>query len=120
MSTASAANGVTENPNVRNELRETTMKTITTAIAASLFTVSVNATDFYNGLDEGNPDLSTQRVSASDFVGVQPGVGDSINRYHGLDDGNADLFKADTSSRTDSGDAPDIYMGISGNPDLQF
>jgi len=33
------------------------MKTIIIAIAASLFTVSVNATDFYNGLDEGNPDL---------------------------------------------------------------
>jgi len=96
------------------------MKTIITAIAASLFTVSVNATDFYNGLDEGNPDLSTQRVSASDFVGVQPGVGDSLNRYHGLDDGNADLFKADNGSRTDSGDAPDIYTGINGNPDLQF
>jgi len=96
------------------------MKTIITAIAASLFTVSVNATDFYNGLDEGNPDLSTQRVSASDFVGVQPGVGDSINRYHGLDDGNSDLFKSDSRSRADSGDAPDIYMGIAGNPDLQF
>ena len=96
------------------------MKTIITAIAASLFTVSVNATDFYNGLDEGNPDLSTQRVSASDFVGVQPGVGDSLNRYHGLDEGNADLFKADSTSRTDSGDAPDIYLGIGSNPDLQF
>ena len=96
------------------------MKTIITAIAASLFTVSVNATDFYNGLDAGNPDLSTQRVSAEDFVGVQPGVGDSINRYNGLDDGNSDLFKADNSGRTDSGDAPDIYLGIGSNPDLQF
>ena len=96
------------------------MKTIITAIAATLFTASVSAADFYNGLDEGNPDLSTPRYSAADFVGVQPGVGDSINRYHGLDDGNADLFKADTSSRTDSGDAPDIYMGIAGNPDLHF
>ena len=96
------------------------MKTIITAIAASLFTVSVNATDFYNGLDAGNPDLSMQRVSAADFVGVQPGVGDSINRYNGLDDGNSDLFKADSTSRTDSGDAPDIYLGIGSNPDLQF
>ena len=93
---------------------------IITAIAASLFTVSVSATGFYNGLDEGNLDLSSVRVSASDFVGVQLGVGDSLNRYHGLDDGNADLFKADNGSRTDSGDAPDIYTGINGNPDLQF
>ena len=96
------------------------MKTIITAIAASLFTVSVSAADVYQGLDQGNPDLSSQRVSAADFVGVQPGVGDSINRYHGLDDGNADLFKADNSGLTDSGDAPDIYTGIAGNPDLQF
>ena len=96
------------------------MKTIITAIAASLFTVSVSAADVYQGLDQGNPDLSSQRVSAGDFVGVQPGVGDSINRYHGLDDGNADLFKADNSGRTDAGDRPDIYMGVSGNPDLQF
>ena len=96
------------------------MKIIITAIAASLFTVSVSAVDVYQGLDQGNPDLSSQRVSAADFVGVQPGVGDSINRYHGLDDGNADLFKADNSGRSDSGDAPDIYMGIGGNPDLQF
>ena len=97
------------------------MKTIITAIAASLFTISVNAADVYNGLGAGNSDLSTQHASATDFVGVQPGVGDSINRYHGLDDGNADLFKADRSSGlTDSGDAPDIYLGIGSNPDLQF
>ena len=96
------------------------MKTIITAIAASLFTVSVSAADVYQGLDQGNPDLSTQRVSTTDFAGVQPGVGDSIDRYHGLDDGNADLFKADNSGRSDSGDAPDIYIGIAGNPDLHF
>ena len=96
------------------------MKTIITAVAASLFTVSVNATDIYNGLDAGNSDLSTSQVSATDFLGVQPGVGDSSNRYNGLDDGNADLFKADNSGLTDSGDAPDIYIGIAGNPDLQF
>ena len=42
------------------------------------------------------------------------------SRSHGLDDGNADLFKADNRTRTDAGDAPDIYMSVSGNPDLQF
>ena len=52
---------------------------------------------------------------------MQPCVGDSLNRYHGLDDGNADLFKADQSTGlTDSGYAPDIYMGIAGNPDFHF
>ncbi len=96
------------------------MKTIITAIAASLFTVSVSATDFYHGLEEGNPDLSTHYTNASDFVGVQPGIGDSIDRYHGLDDGNADLFKADNRVRTDSGDDPDIYTDVSRSPDLHF
>jgi len=52
--------------------------------------------------------------------GVQPGVGDSFDVYSGLADGNADLFKSDSSGPTDSGDDPDIYMGVSGNPDLQF
>ncbi len=74
----------------------------------------------HHGLDEGNPDLSTHHANASDFVGVQPGIGDSIDRYHGLDDGNSDLFKADNSVRTDSGDDPDIYTDVSRSPDLHF
>jgi len=96
------------------------MKNIITVIAASLIAASVSASDFYSGLDEGNPDLSTPHYSAADFLGVQPGVGDSIDRYHGLDDGNSDLFKAHNNGLTDGGDAPDIYIGVSGNPDLQF
>jgi hypothetical protein len=63
---------------------------------------------------------SRSRVSAEDFVGVQPSVGDSIDRYHGWADGNPDLFKADRSAPTDSGERPDIYMGLGGNPDLRF
>ena len=54
------------------------------------------------------------------FAGVQPGVGDSFDPYGGLADGDADLFKADRSGPTDGGDDPDIYMSISGNPNLQF
>ena len=96
------------------------MKTIITAIAATLFTVSVSAADVYHGLDQGNSDLSTQRVGAADVVGAQPGVGDSFDVYGGLADGNVDLFKADRSGSTDGGNAPDIYMVISGNPDLSF
>ena len=96
------------------------MKTIITAIAATLFTAGVSAADVYQGIDKGNPDLSSQRVSAEDFAGVQPSVGDSIDRYHGLADGNSDLFKADRSGPTNSGEAPDIYMGLGGNPDLRF
>lgn len=96
------------------------MKTIIITAAAALFATSVSATDFYHGLDEGNSDLSTSRVSAEDFVGVQPSIGDSVDRYHGLADGNSDLFKGDGSRTTNSTGNPDIYMNISGNPDLQF
>jgi hypothetical protein len=46
------------------------MKTIITAIAASLFAASLSAADVYHGLDAGNSDLSTQRASANDFVRV--------------------------------------------------
>lgn len=95
------------------------MKTIITA-AAALFAVNVSAGDFYLGLDEGNSDLSTTRASAADFVGVQPSVGDSVDRYHGLADGNSDLFKIDRGSRTESTKDPDIYQGLGGNPDLRF
>ncbi len=55
-----------------------------------------------------------------DFVGVQPSVGDSIDRYHGWADGHPDLFKTDHGGSTDSGDAPDIHTGFTGNPDLHF
>ena len=96
------------------------MKTIITAIVATLFTVSASAADVYQGLEDGNTDLSTLQVNAEDFAGVQPGVGDSFDVYSGLGDGNADLFKADHSGPTGSGTDPDIYMGISGNPDLSF
>ena len=57
------------------------MKTIIITAAASLFAANVSAADLYQGLAVGNSDLHTQRVSAEDFVGVQPSVGDSIDRY---------------------------------------
>ena len=93
------------------------MKTIITA-AAVLFAANVSAADIYHGLGDGNSDLSTQRVSANDFVGVQPSIGDSVDRYQGWADGNPDLFKA--TGTTNTTDDPDIYTSISGNPDLQF
>jgi hypothetical protein len=95
------------------------MKTIITA-AAALFAANVSAVDIYQGWGEGNSDLTTQRVSAEDFVGVQPSIGDSVSRYHGWAEGNPDLFKADRSGPSGAGSDPDIYMSLSGNPDLQF
>ena len=96
------------------------MKIIITTAAAALFAANVSAIEIYQGLQVGNPDLSPQRVSAEDFVGVQPSVGDSIDRYHGIADGNPDLFKAGRRGPADSGEAPDIYGGVEGNPDLAF
>ena len=95
------------------------MKTITT-LAAALFATQVSAIDIYYGLGEGHPDLSTTRISAEDFAGVQPSLGDSVDRYHGWAEGNPDLFQADRSGPTDSGNDPDIYMNLNGNPDLHF
>ena len=96
------------------------MKRLLAVIASSVFAVGVSAADFYHGFGTGNSDLPTQRLGAQDFAGVQPSVGDSVNRYQGWADGNPDLFMADRSGPRDSGDDPNIYRGISGNPDLQF
>ena len=96
------------------------MKTIITAAAAALFAANVSAVEIYHGLENGNSDLSTQRVSANDFAGVQPSIGDSVDRYRGFSDGNPDLFKTDGTQERPSTGRPDIYMNVSGNPDLSF
>ena len=96
------------------------MKTIATAITATLFAASAGAADVYQGLDDGNLDLSTQRVSAEDYAGAQPSIGDSVSRYQGWADGNPDLFKADHGGPSGAGNDPDIYRGLRGNPDLRF
>ena len=95
------------------------MKTIITA-AAALFAVNAGAVEIYHGLQEGNSDLTTRQVRASDFAGVQPSIGDSVPRYHGWADGNPDLFKSNRGGPSGATSDPDIYMNIDGNPDLQF
>lgn len=96
------------------------MKTIITAAAAALFTANVSAVEIYHGLEDGNADLTTQRASANDFVGLQPSIGDSVSRYQGWAEGNPDLFKADRSGPSGATSNPDIYIGLGGNPDLEF
>jgi hypothetical protein len=96
------------------------MKSIIAAAAATLFAASVSAADIYHGLEKGNTDLSAPRVSAEDFVGTQPSVGDSVDRYHGLAEGNTDLFRGDGTQDRPSTGRPDIYMNASQNPDLAF
>jgi len=96
------------------------MNKLAAAIVTTMFTAGAGAADVYQGLDQGNSDLSNPRLSAEDFVGVQPSIGDSVDRYHGWADGNPDIFKADRGGTTNSGEDPNIYTGISRNPDLQF
>ena len=95
------------------------MKIIIT-VAAALFAANVSAVEIYHGLEDGNLDLTTPHVSASDFAGVQPSIGDSAPRYQGWAEGNPDLFKADRNGSNGAGTDPNIYMDFSGNPDLQF
>lgn len=97
------------------------MKTIITAVAATLFTAAAttaSAADFYKGF-AGNPDLVRQ-YNAVAPIAVQPGVGSDIDRYQGVADGNADLFNVMIEGRASNGDAPRIYSGAQGNPDLAF
>lgn len=96
------------------------MKTIIMSAAAALFAVNVGAVEIYDHFGKGNGDLVAERPTAEDFVGVQPGIGDSFDRYHGLAEGNGDLFTAARGAPMDSGEGPDIYTGLNGNPDLQF
>ena len=96
------------------------MKTVIATAAAALFATNVGAAEIYYGLDDGNPDLSVRTFSAEDFSGVQPSIGDSVDRYHGLSDGNPDLFRGDGSLERESTGKPDIYMGLGGSPDLQY
>jgi hypothetical protein len=100
--------------------RSEEMNKLATTLVITFFATGVNAADVYHGLDEGNADLSTPRLSAEDFAGVQPSVGDSVERYHGLAEGNPDLFKTDRNVLTKSSRSPNIYGAASGNPDLQF
>ena len=74
------------------------MKTIITA-AAALFAANVGAADVYHGLERGNTDLSGQRLSAEDFTGVQPSIGDSVDRYHGWPTATPTCSRAMAASR---------------------
>ncbi len=69
------------------------MERLLAVIAPSFFAAGGSAAGFYRGLDEGNSDLSTQRVSADNFTGVQPSIENSVGRYQGWANGNPDLFK---------------------------
>jgi len=44
----------------------------------------------------------------------------AVEIYHGLANGNPDLFKSTGSQERASTGRPDIYMNVSGNPDLRF
>jgi hypothetical protein len=94
------------------------MNGLTAMIAAGLFAATTVAADeVYQGFAQGNPDL---RAQPNQFIGggvTQRGVGDSIDRYQGWGDDNGDLFNRFDAS-TDTYEAPRIYQGFAGNPDL--
>lgn len=96
------------------------MKKLAVAIATTFLATGINAADIYHGLGDGNSDLSTQRFSAEDFVGVQPSVGDRVDRYQGWADGNPDLFKPDSTGPNGATRDPDIYQGLGGYAGLRF
>ena len=96
------------------------MKQLIAAIAVAAFVNGVSADDVYKGLAQGNPELHDGHYSGMVMTGVQPGVGDRIDIYRGLADGNPDLFKQEAVPFAKSGDDPDIYQALDGNPDLAF
>jgi hypothetical protein len=96
-----------------------TMTKYAIAFAATFFTASVTAGNVYQGLAQGNPDLSSGDRTAAGVVGIQPGVGDSFDIYNGLADLNDDLFGTIVDTKQ-NGPRPDIYHNLRGNPDLRF
>jgi hypothetical protein len=87
------------------------------AMAAALIATVAGADDFYHGLAQGNPDLRSVTNAYTGSGVIQRGVGDSIDRYQGWADGNDDLFTR-FDAPTDDHERPEIYPGLSGNPDL--
>ena len=98
------------------------MKTITT-IAATLFAASfataASAADVYQAFGGNHPDLNSQ-PGAGGPVANQPSIGSDVDRYQGWARGNTDLFNLTLSGPTQGGQAPHIYSGADGNPDLSF
>lgn len=96
------------------------MKKLAAAFIATFFATGASAADVYQGLEDGNLDLSPQRVIGEDLAAIQPSIGDSAPRYQGWAEGNPDLFKVSRDGPNGAGSDPDIYRGLGGNPDLQF
>ena len=90
-----------------------------TMFFAAAFAGTVGAADSYQDLTRGNRDSFVAPQADGDFSGVQPAVGDSLDRYHGWADGNPDLFKGEPGNYAESED-PDIYGGLGGSPDISF
>jgi hypothetical protein len=90
------------------------MKTIVTAAAATLFTASVSAADFYYGFGKGNTDLMGASLD-SDVTAVQPSVGDSYDHYEDFTDGHPDLHQSigpvSTVGHSASDGGQPIYVG---------
>ena len=93
---------------------------LATAVSATLFTAAatVSAANVYQGFAD-NPDLVRQ-YNTVDTTAMQSGIGSDVNRYQGVADGNADLSNVMLDGQSNSHEAPQIYAGAEGNPDLAF
>ena len=84
---------------------------------------SAAADHVYHGLGSGNSDLSTN-PDHDNMVGVQPGVGDSIDIYRDFAVGNSDLFTRTEQSggKVENPDKrlPQIYREFQYNSDLNW
>ena len=93
------------------------MNKLIIATAAALFVTAASADDVYRGLASGNGDLQDSHI---EYAGVQPGVGDSLDRYQGFGDGNTDLFKSADVPNMDGGERPMAYGNLGANPDIAW
>jgi hypothetical protein len=93
------------------------IKTLLLVTVTASFAAAAVADDFYHGFAAGNPDFRSSDLKVQSMAGVQPSVGDSVDRYQGWAKDNPDLLSRFQAEFTDQ-DFPQIYPGQKGNPDL--
>jgi hypothetical protein len=100
------------------------MKRLILALATALLAVSALADHVYRGFAEGDSDLYSYGPGDEQVIGMQPGVGDSVDIYGRFGQRNADLFPPTQrgGSSVDNPDRtlPEIYDGFRDDPDLQW
>ena len=100
------------------------MKHLIVAFASILLSASAFADHVYQGFAEGDPDLYGYGPSDEQVIGMQPGVGDSVDIYGRFGQRNPDLFpptqRGGSSVANPDRTLPEIYNGFGDDPDLQW